>query len=205
MLKSKRTKNCRKWVVTIALESCKLICDHWFSLRKEKWENLFLPFARVCCETTTKCILGGSALGSRKETSYETGRRAVNDLVQTIEAGSCVDRYVQDQVIIFMALAKGISRIRTDFPLTMHTQTAIYIAELLTNVSLFNSISIRLSSFCWFPSFFFQAKFTVTEEGSTCIVQCMGIGLENEFIWFFSNCYSITNINDQYIPIKTTK
>lgn len=81
------------------------------------------------------CILGGSALGSRKETSCETGRRAVSDLVQSIEAGSCVDHYVQDQLILYMALAKGTSRIRTDFPLTLHTQTAIYIAELLTTVS----------------------------------------------------------------------
>lgn len=89
-------------------------------------------------ETTSKCILGGSALGSRKETSYETGRRAVHDLVQSIENGSCVDRYVQDQLIVFMALAKGISRIRTDFPLTLHTQTGIYIAELLTDVSRLN-------------------------------------------------------------------
>lgn len=80
-------------------------------------------------------MLGGSALGSRKETSYETGRRAVNELVRSIEGGSCVDQYVQDQLIVFMALAKGISRIRCDFPLTLHTQTAIYIAEKLTDVS----------------------------------------------------------------------
>lgn len=94
---------------------------------------------RVGCETISGCILGGSALGSRKETSYETGRRAVGDLIQSIEAGSCVDHYVQDQLIIYMALAKGISRIRCDFPLTLHTQTAIYIAELLTAVSQLNS------------------------------------------------------------------
>lgn len=43
---------------------------------------------RMGCETTTNCILGGSALGSRRETSYETGRRAASDLVQSIEGGS---------------------------------------------------------------------------------------------------------------------
>lgn len=34
-----------------------------------------------------------------------------------------------------MALAKGTSRIRCNLPLTLHTKTAIYIAELMTNVS----------------------------------------------------------------------
>lgn len=37
------------------------------------------------------------------------------------------------QLIIFMALAKGRSRIRTG-PVTLHTQTAIHIAEQLTQV-----------------------------------------------------------------------
>lgn len=95
----------------------------------------FILARRMGCETTTNCVLGGSALGSRRETSYETGRRAANDLGQSLEGGSCVDHYVQDQLIIFMALAKGVSRVRTDFPLTLHTQTGIYIAELLTDVS----------------------------------------------------------------------
>lgn len=37
------------------------------------------------------------------------------------------------QVIIFMALADGKSRIRIG-PLTLHTKTAIFVAELLTKV-----------------------------------------------------------------------
>lgn len=103
----------------------------------ENAKKIFSSSIRVHCETTTKCILGGSAVGSSNETSYETGRRAVNDLVHSIQVGSCVDPYIQDQLIIFMALAKGTSRIRTVFPLTPHTQTAIYVAELFTGVSGF--------------------------------------------------------------------
>ena len=37
------------------------------------------------------------------------------------------------QLVILMALAKGKSTIRTG-PVTLHTQTAIHIAELLTQV-----------------------------------------------------------------------
>lgn len=143
-----------------------------------------IPVNRVGCETVSGCILGGSALGSRRETTFETGRRAVSDLVQSIEAGSCVDHYVQDQIIIYMALAKGISRIRCDFPITLHTQTAIYIAESLTPVSPLNlKVNFTKTHFRYFLcTLFSQAKFSVTEDGSTCIVQCVGIGLENEFI-----------------------
>lgn len=68
-----------------------------------------------------------------------------------------MDFHVQDQLIIFMALARGVSRIRCNLPLTMHTKTAIHIAELLT-----------------------EAKFSITEEGSTGIIECVGIGYENE-------------------------
>ena len=38
------------------------------------------------------------------------------------------------QLILFMALASGKSSIRTG-PLSLHTETAIYIAQLLTQVS----------------------------------------------------------------------
>lgn len=41
----------------------------------------------------------------------------------------------KDQLIIYMALANGKSRIRTATPVTLHTETAIYIAELMTEVS----------------------------------------------------------------------
>lgn len=53
------------------------------------------------------------------------------------------------QLIIFMALAKGTSRIRTG-AVTLHTQTAIHIAEQLTQVR--NSYSTRLTEWCLFCS-----------------------------------------------------
>ena len=59
--------------------------------------------------------------------------KAVNNLVENIEAGGCVDEHMQDQVIIFMALAQGHSRIRTG-PLTLHTETSIHFTQLMTGV-----------------------------------------------------------------------
>ncbi len=41
-----------------------------------------------------KC-LGGGALGSPRETTEETGRKAAQDFLEAIECGGCVDKYVQ--------------------------------------------------------------------------------------------------------------
>ncbi len=48
---------------------------------------------------------------------------------------------MQDQMIIFMALAKGVSRILTG-PLSLHTETAIHIATELTDAK-FNIIPVE--------------------------------------------------------------
>lgn len=88
----------------------------------------------MVAETSTGCILGGSALGKREERPEETGRRAGEELLCAIREGACVDKHTQDQIIVFMALADGRSRIKMG-ELTLHTKTAIYVTEQLTNVS----------------------------------------------------------------------
>lgn len=88
----------------------------------------------MVAETSTGCVLGGSALGKRDERLEDTGKRAAEELLNAIKGGACVDKHTQDQVIVFMALAEGRSRIRMD-ELTLHTKTAIYVTEQLTNVS----------------------------------------------------------------------
>lgn len=69
-----------------------------------------------------------------------------------LKSASCVDEYVQDQLIIFMALAKGKSAIRCAKPLTQHTIAAIYVCELLTGV-----------------------KFVQTEDATSVLLECEGI------------------------------
>ncbi|XP_049296115.1 RNA 3'-terminal phosphate cyclase [Anopheles funestus] len=110
----------------------------------------------VGCETSTGAILGGSALGEARKKSFQSGEEAANEIHSALSVGACVDRHVQDMMIILMALADGKSRIRTE-PLTMHTRTAIYVTELMT-----------------------KAKFNIIEEdGRNVIIECVGIGLRN--------------------------
>ncbi|PAV24366.1 RNA 3 -terminal phosphate cyclase [Pyrrhoderma noxium] len=83
--------------------------------------------------------------------------KAVERLLKELEHGGCVDEYMQDQLIIFSALAKGKSIIMTG-PISLHTRTAIWVAEKLTG-----------------------AKFEVEENVDDTLksmVSCEGIGLE---------------------------
>ncbi|KAJ7332448.1 hypothetical protein JRQ81_014628 [Phrynocephalus forsythii] len=115
----------------------------------------------IVAETSTGCLLAGSSLGKRGKNADKVGIEAAEMLLANLRHGGAVDDYLQDQLIIFMALANGVSKVKTG-PITLHTETAIHFAEKLT-----------------------KAKFTVTkseEEGSpkdAFVIECHGIGLLN--------------------------
>ncbi|XP_071952221.1 RNA 3'-terminal phosphate cyclase-like [Antedon mediterranea] len=112
----------------------------------------------IVAETSTGCLLGGSGLGKRGVQAEKVASDAAESLIAEIQHGGCVDEYLQDQLIIFMALAEGQSRLLCG-PISLHTQTAIHIAEQLT-----------------------KAKFTVTPAAGkeACfMIECQGIGLQN--------------------------
>ncbi|KAJ8974672.1 hypothetical protein NQ317_018510 [Molorchus minor] len=104
----------------------------------------------VVAETDTHCILGASAIGNRDEFSEDTGKRAAEELLKVVESGACVDDHSQDQIIILMALAKGKSLVKVG-DITMHTKTAIFVVEAMTEV-----------------------KFEIIPSGSNNIIQCSG-------------------------------
>ncbi|KAH9831012.1 RNA 3'-terminal phosphate cyclase [Rhodofomes roseus] len=104
-------------------------------------------------ETDGGCVLGGSAIGVKGKKPAKVGEEAANELLRNLAHGGCVDEYMQDQMIIFLALAKGRSSVKTG-PLTLHTKTAIWVVEQLTKV-----------------------RFVVHEESeSSFVIQCDGIG-----------------------------
>lgn len=84
--------------------------------------------------TNSGCVLGSAAAVWDKNCDGHTiGSNASCELTGYIKNEICVDQHMQDQLIIYMALAKGCSRIRTG-AMTNHTRTAIYVAELMTGV-----------------------------------------------------------------------
>jgi RNA 3'-terminal phosphate cyclase (ATP) len=73
--------------------------------------------------------LAGSALAKHtKHKAKHVGMEAAEDLYRSYNDGGCVDEWLQDQLIIYAALADGLSEIVTG-SLTLHTNTAISIAE----------------------------------------------------------------------------
>ncbi|XP_053324898.1 RNA 3'-terminal phosphate cyclase [Spea bombifrons] len=114
----------------------------------------------IVAETSTGCLFAGSALGKRGVTADRVGAEAADILLRNLRHGGCVDEYLQDQLIIFMALADGVSLLRTG-PVTLHTQTAIHFAETLTKAR-------------------FNVKKCEDSDSDSYIIECRGIGLQNK-------------------------
>jgi len=87
---------------------------------------------QVVLTTSTGCVHGGDGVGSPKRDPTELGRSAAEMALKSA-AKVCVDQHMQDQIIVFMALAEGQSSVLTG-PLEMHTRTAIHFAEIITGV-----------------------------------------------------------------------
>jgi RNA 3'-terminal phosphate cyclase (ATP) len=88
----------------------------------------------VTATTSTDCILAGSALGEKGKDGFAMGTEAANQLIQNIDQGGALDEFAQDQVIIFMALANGHSKVRVG-PIQLHTETSIHFATYMTGAS----------------------------------------------------------------------
>ena len=70
-------------------------------------------------ETSTGGIISGDALGERGKPAEKVGRDAAADLVGQLRARAPIDRHLGDQLIIWMAVAKGPSAIRSA-EITLH-------------------------------------------------------------------------------------
>ena len=83
-----------------------------------------------------KSLLGADALGAKGKRAEKVGEEAAKKLIFDIDNNATVDVHMGDQLIIWMALAKGESIIRVS-RLTMHTYTCLYVVkQLLKNLSI---------------------------------------------------------------------
>ena len=92
--------------------------------------SLFAHFAAVGKDEpsqTGPIILGSDSLGERGKRAEDVGQEAAEGLIREIASGACVDHYLADQLIPFMAIA-GKSRILTS-ELTNHCLTNIFVVE----------------------------------------------------------------------------
>ncbi|KYR02104.1 RNA 3'-terminal phosphate cyclase [Tieghemostelium lacteum] len=134
--------------------------------------------------TDTGCIFGGSSIGSIGVPAETVAQNAVDSLVKDLSDGGCVDEYLQDQLIIFMALASGQSKIKTG-PISLHTNTSIHFTSLITGCS-------------------FQIEKVPKEQEQpgedTFIITCNGVG----FIKSSNNQQTNINENNNVTTTSTT-
>ncbi|MBE0430730.1 MAG: RNA 3'-phosphate cyclase [Dehalococcoidia bacterium] len=81
-------------------------------------------------ETSLGGRIGSDRAGSPGRRSESIGRYVAERLVEDIETGAAVDRYVADQLIIFAGLAEGVSRYSVP-RITEHVETNLWLIEEL--------------------------------------------------------------------------
>lgn len=92
----------------------------------------------VVARTTTGVLLSGGARVEgkkvRRDAARSAAKRAVEALGKELAHGGAVCQHLQDQLIVYMAVAAGQSRVRTG-PLSLHTCTAMSVAASVCGAS----------------------------------------------------------------------
>lgn len=112
--------------------SCPVIIQPEYSnaLSTGSGVSLFAHFAAVGKDEPDMAhpiILGSDSLGERGKRAEAVGQEAAASLVKEISSGACVDRYLADQLVPFMAIV-GNSKILTS-EITNHCLTNIFVVE----------------------------------------------------------------------------
>jgi RNA 3'-terminal phosphate cyclase (ATP) len=133
----------------------------------------------VVAKTSNGYLLGGSGIGSRKVPFQDTARQATAEIIEIIQSEACVDDYLQDQLIFYMALANGTSEIVVN-GVTMHTHTAIWLAEQLCEGVRFEMIKLQSNTNELKNMSEILPRIDSHREGKTKglhLIRCHGIGL----------------------------
>lgn len=97
----------------------------------------------VVAETSNEYRLGRDWLFDEKARSLSTEQickklvsKVIKDLKMELKHGGCVDEYMQDQLVVFQALAVGEAEVDCDInrKASLHTKTARWVAEQVVGV-----------------------------------------------------------------------
>jgi RNA 3'-terminal phosphate cyclase (ATP) len=127
----------------------------------------------LMAHTSTGAVLASSGVGERGLPAETLATKAAESLLANLDAGGVVDEHMQDQLIIFMALAKGTSTIKTG-PLTLHTRTCLYWAEYLAGAK----VEVRLARDASVASWHTPEP---SDTRDTVLIRIEGIGYQSRF------------------------
>ena len=119
------------------LGATKLLSEHGFeSHTQTALEKTFSPGTSITlvahCENT---ILGADNIGKLGIRAEDIGKQCANELIASIKSNAALDKWVADQILIFLALANGKSQVTVE-QLTEHCQTNIRVIEEMLDVKL---------------------------------------------------------------------
>lgn len=80
------------------------------------------------------CVLGSSVIGEKNKSAEKVGEDAANFLKKQIESEAVLDEWMSDQILPFLALAKGKSEFITS-SLTKHAETNIWVIKKFLDVN----------------------------------------------------------------------
>jgi RNA 3'-phosphate cyclase len=92
-------------------------------------------------------ILGSDELGKLGIPAEKIGKECIEKLLEEEKSETCLDRFLTDQILIYMALAGGKSQVKIS-KLTLHAQTNINIIEQF----LKGKFEIKNNVLSWIPS-----------------------------------------------------
>ena len=101
---------------------------------------------------TDQGVAGGDSIGERGKKAEIVGQEAAEKLVRTLKAGVTVDPHALDNLVIYMAISEGRSRVYS-VEMTSHVDTAIKLCSMFTG-----------------------SDFTVRREDSKIVVESEGAG-----------------------------
>ena len=79
------------------------------------------------------CFLGASSIGERGKSAEKVGLEAAALLKKNTDSGACLDEWMADQILPYMALAKGKSEVSV-MKVTQHAKTNISVIERFLDV-----------------------------------------------------------------------
>ncbi|MDI6826572.1 MAG: RNA 3'-terminal phosphate cyclase [Candidatus Aenigmarchaeota archaeon] len=91
-------------------------------------ESLSPGTSITCYAVCENSILGGDCLGERGVRAEIVGEKAAEELLKSLKSGAALDKFMADQILVFLALAKGESRIKVE-EITDHCRTNIQVIE----------------------------------------------------------------------------
>lgn len=96
------------------------------NIREEYSETLSLGSGLVLWVKDGQRILGADSLGAPGKRAEKVGEEAARDMIEEVNSGACLDRYLADQIVPYLALAGGKATVSQ---VTLHVTTHIEVVQ----------------------------------------------------------------------------